>query len=215
MQIKDYYKTLGVTADASLQEIKGAYRQLMHRYHPDKNTNDQYTAGYFHEIREAYEILSQPKLRAAYDNERYLSGLSGKKNVQKITPAFIYNEAVKLLNQTTLVDAYKPTQSTVFDQADKILSDHHLAILQRESDAEFNQKLVGILLEALKGVDYFYFKDLCERLILVSRPQEVLIQSELQKKKQMMQWLRIKPWAIIFVSVFICLCMFLFLRQLK
>lgn len=64
--IKDYYKTLGIPPDASLQEIKQAYRQLAHEYHPDKNKASNASA-LFIEITEAYEILRHNEKRAAYD----------------------------------------------------------------------------------------------------------------------------------------------------
>src|SRR3972149_1057163 len=63
---KDYYKTLGVSKNASSDEIKRAYRKLAHQYHPDKNTS--HTDGVrFKEINEAYQILSDPQKRAQYD----------------------------------------------------------------------------------------------------------------------------------------------------
>lgn len=64
--IKDYYKTLGVLQDASLADIKQAYRQLAHKYHPDKNKASN-AAAIFIEITEAYEILRDDQRRAAYD----------------------------------------------------------------------------------------------------------------------------------------------------
>lgn len=72
--IKDYYKTLGVPPDASLADIKQAYRQLAHKYHPDKNKASNAVA-IFIEITEAYEILRDGEKRAAYDTlyNRYKS----------------------------------------------------------------------------------------------------------------------------------------------
>ncbi len=61
--MKDYYKILGVPRDASEQEIKKAYRKLAHKYHPDKGGNEKK----FKEISEAYQVLSDKKKRAQYD----------------------------------------------------------------------------------------------------------------------------------------------------
>jgi len=60
---KDYYKSLGVARNASKDEIKKAYRQLAHKYHPDKGGN----AEQFKEINEAYTVLSNDEKRAQYD----------------------------------------------------------------------------------------------------------------------------------------------------
>lgn len=62
--MKDYYKILGVSRDASEEEIKKAYRRLAHQYHPDKSGGDE---AKFKEINEAYQVLSDREKRARYD----------------------------------------------------------------------------------------------------------------------------------------------------
>ncbi|MEA1936691.1 MAG: molecular chaperone DnaJ [Patescibacteria group bacterium] len=61
---KDYYNILGVSKDASDNEIKKAYRKLAHQYHPDKKGGDE---AKFKEINEAYQILSDKQKRGQYD----------------------------------------------------------------------------------------------------------------------------------------------------
>lgn len=63
---KDYYEILGVPRDASLDDIKKAYRRLAKQYHPDVNKDPQANER-FKEINEAYEVLSDPQKRAQYD----------------------------------------------------------------------------------------------------------------------------------------------------
>ncbi|KAF2194950.1 TPR-like protein [Zopfia rhizophila CBS 207.26] len=65
---KDYYKILGISKDASEQEIKKAYRKLAIVHHPDKNPDDESAAERFKEIQEAHETLSDPQKRARYDS---------------------------------------------------------------------------------------------------------------------------------------------------
>ncbi len=64
---KSYYDILGVAKTATDDEIKSAYRKLALKYHPDRNPGDQNAANMFTEINEAYETLSDPQKKAAYD----------------------------------------------------------------------------------------------------------------------------------------------------
>lgn len=64
---KDPYKVLGVAKDASAEAVKKAYRDLAKKHHPDGNPGDGGAEGRFKEVSEAYEILKDPKRRAAHD----------------------------------------------------------------------------------------------------------------------------------------------------
>ena len=63
----DYYDVLGVSRDASVDEIKKAYRRLAVKYHPDKNPNDKAAEEKFKEAAEAYSVLSDAEKRARFD----------------------------------------------------------------------------------------------------------------------------------------------------
>jgi len=69
MEFKDYYKTMGVEADASAEDIKRAYRKLARKYHPDVS-EDPNAEDRFKEIGEAYEVLKDPAKREEYDQLR-------------------------------------------------------------------------------------------------------------------------------------------------
>jgi molecular chaperone DnaJ len=67
MSKRDYYEVLGVERNASESDIKKAYRRLAMKYHPDRNPDDEESLQKFREVKEAAEVLSDDRKRAAYD----------------------------------------------------------------------------------------------------------------------------------------------------
>lgn len=64
---RDYYEVLGVTRNASPDDIKKAFRRLARQHHPDVNHNDPEAEGRFKELNEAYQVLSDPEMKSRYD----------------------------------------------------------------------------------------------------------------------------------------------------
>ncbi|WP_062070220.1 DnaJ C-terminal domain-containing protein [Demequina sediminicola] len=71
---KDFYKTLGVSKDASQDEVKKAYRKLARDLHPDRNPGDSASEQKFKEVGEAYGVLSDKEQRQQYDAVRAMGG---------------------------------------------------------------------------------------------------------------------------------------------
>jgi len=70
MATKDFYKILGVSKNASSDEMKRAYRKLAQKYHPDKTHGNKAAEEKFKNVSEAYKVLSDPEKRKQYDMMR-------------------------------------------------------------------------------------------------------------------------------------------------
>lgn len=96
MTKRDYYEVLGVSKDASAEEIKKAYRQKAMQYHPDKNPDNKEAEEKFKEAAEAYEVLRDPEKKQRYDQFGHAGmggaagggGFGGFSNIDDIFSAF-------------------------------------------------------------------------------------------------------------------------------
>ncbi|QQV01180.1 MULTISPECIES: J domain-containing protein [Chryseobacterium] len=90
--MKDYYYFLGISHDASEEDIKKSYRKLSLKYHPDKNENDDFFADRFREIQEAYETLNDRDKRKTYDQNLENHQKSFRYNIPPSIKTFTANK---------------------------------------------------------------------------------------------------------------------------
>ncbi len=92
MSEHDYYETLGVSPDASAEEIKRSYRKLALETHPDRNPNDRGAEDRFKRISEAYGVLIDPQKRSQYDQYRRLGVHSSAGPRSQTSAGFGYSQ---------------------------------------------------------------------------------------------------------------------------
>lgn len=214
--MKDHYKILGVSPAATTPEIKKAYRTLAFRYHPDKNPGDPLSEATFRNIQEAYTILSSPQRRAAYDDERWLAGISSRRNfTEAITPAWLAKVATQLNADLAHMDTHRMSQRALQQYILLILDDAHLGILRQHNDTETNHTIIRELLKATAGLHARHLEPVRDRLLLLAdgdSPMCTLINDTMEERDRRARWERSLPYFVITVTLLLCLLMYWFGR---
>lgn len=180
-QVKEtaYYEALGVSPDADESKIKRAYYVNARKWHPDKNDSEEAKAK-FQAIGEAYQVLSDPKLRAVYDKEGE-AGLSGDRTevaMEKLDPSLVFtflfgSDAFNdIVGRLELV-----TQIAIGDPAETKISRSQILELER-------RRVVRLALKLRKRIEKYVVGDIetakaewraeAEKLVEVRYGEEIL-----------------------------------------
>ncbi len=216
MPLKDHYRTLGVSTSATPEEIKKAYRQLAHRHHPDKANNSSLAHEMFLDIQEAYNILSHPKKRKRYDEERFFSGLSSRRDPEQISGAWLLQQTAKLQAHMQQVDSYRMNHLALYEYLLLLLSNSHIALLKAEQHNETSVNIISMLLDATRLLRYEYFAAITDKLYLIAGQDATLrqmIQDEQVRRRKRARESRFTPWMVVALALLLCLFMYLYARK--
>ena len=214
MQLKDYYKILGIKPSATQQEIKKAYRALAFKYHPDKNPENSLSEAHFKEIQEAYATLSDSYKREIYDDERWLSGMGGKTQYQEaVTPAWLVNISIQLNVSLATMDTHRMSQKALQAYILLILTDSHLGVLQQHADQIANNTIIAELLKATKKLEVKYLDEIEQRLITLANGDEDMLQAidiKMEERIRQARKEKLLPYFILLVTLVLCMLMYLY-----
>lgn len=211
MSLKNYYKILGVSSDADVDAIRNAYRGLAKKYHPDAAPDNPFAAAHFAEIAAAYEVLSNPKKRAQYDEERWLRGLSDRKfHATSITPDWVLAEAVRLRKHMAAVDTYRMNHAALADYVMLLLAPQHLSVLR--DNAVVRAEVLREILQSTQKMHYRYVPQVAAELRQLAEGTQELegrIIAWEQAMRREAAWNRYRPLLLVLFGVFICLVIWL------
>lgn len=212
VQLKDYYSILELPPSASGDEIRKAYRRLAHQYHPDKKNNDPYAAAQFSDIKEAYEILSNPAKKDYYLQQRWYAQSIGKKIKQEsITPVTILKQMLELDRHVSKLDVHRTNQEDLSNQIVSILSDENIDMLNSFNDREIKKEIILSALKSGNALSYHYAILLTERLKRLATTDESFnkqFDQFILQHKQTNYWEKKKIWIVLFIVLLICLVIF-------
>ena len=209
MPVKDYYRTLNVPAQASIEEIKKAYRLLAQQYHPDKNNNDPYSIAYFSEIKEAYETLTNPFKKDIYLQERWYNRATGNKRSREvITPVTILKEVLEFEKYTSKMDVFRMDKERLFSYINELLSEEAISQLQQFNEPEINQQIVLTLLKPVRLLKSEKALLLTERLSKITTGNNkihLLISDTIRKIQREEKWKKYEWVFVLLITLVILL----------
>jgi curved DNA-binding protein CbpA len=213
MHLKDYYSILELEPSATLVEIKKAYRKLALQFHPDKNNNDPYAAAQFSEIKEAYEVLTNPAKKEYYLQQRWYEQSIGKRKKQEaITPVTILLQSLELERHVSTLDIFRMDKEGLKQYILALLTDSTIEQLKRFNETETDQAIVATVLKAMNPLPKGYTIDILTQLKKLSGNDEIS-NRELENfnKKTERKSRREKYSLIIIIAATIILCLLIYL----
>jgi curved DNA-binding protein CbpA len=213
----DYYQILGVAPAATSEEIKKAYRALAFKYHPDKNPDNAFAEAQFKELQEAYATLSNKTKKQKYDEERWLSGMSTRaKDKQAITPEWILHECKKLSKHMMHIDTYRMSHGSLSAYIEMLLSDAHLAVLEKDGTSEVKEEIVKEVLVATRNLLYPYLVPVTDRLEILAHKDSTLltfIENSKKERRKADSWDKYMPLFVVVIVGLLCVVMYVYAKR--
>lgn len=209
--LKDYYQILQIEPHSNLAEIKQAFRRLAMIYHPDKNPNDKYAEVQFNEIKEAYEVLTNPVKKENYLQQRWYNQSIGKRRTaETVTPVSILKLVLELEQYVSRLDVHRLNKEGLSNYIDELLSAETIEKLRQFNEPEINRQIITSTLSAMQPLTIKFLGQLPERLGTLADDETSLLRLKNFEKnrKTAFLWDRYKVAVIVLFTIFICLLIY-------
>lgn len=213
MHLKDYYAILEIEPSASIPEIKKSFRKLAQKFHPDKNKDDPYSTAQFNEIKEAYEVLTNPAKKNFYLQQRWYEQSIGKrKNQVAITPVNILKQILELEKHVSKLDIYRMDKQGLEQYILELLSNDTIDKVNKFNELEANSQIIQTTLKTINALPTKYTAKIIDQLYKMavnSDPDTKQIEVFMDKAKR--KYLREKYSLLFIITITIILCLLIFL----
>ena len=208
MLLKDYHNILQIPAHATLPEIKQAYRRLAMIYHPDKNENSADAQAEFSEIKEAYEVLTNPVKKESWLQQRwYNQNIGRKRTTETITPVSVLKLSLELEKYVSTLDVHRMNKEALANYIGELISADTIEKLKRFNETGINRQITTIILAAMKPLPVKFSKQLSSNLETLANGDEIALQQVnhflIQQQKSFL-WDKYKVIVIVILTLLIC-----------
>jgi molecular chaperone DnaJ len=216
MHVKDYYSILELQPSATQPEIKKAYRRLAQRFHPDKTNNNPYTAVQFTEIKEAYEILTNPTKKEYYLQQRWYNQSIGKKFAERtVTPATVLKQCLELDRYVASLDVHRMDKKGLAEYISNILSNAIIEQLKNFNEPDVNKTIIIYLVKTIERLRSEQAEEVAIQLYKLAdenAESKKEITDALSKHRKKENKEKYQPLIIILITIIICLLIYLMSR---
>jgi molecular chaperone DnaJ len=207
--LKDYYKILELSPQATVSEIKKNFRRLALRYHPDTNHGNRYAEAWYREIHEAYETLTNSMLRESYLQERWLLKSQGKPfaDTMPVTPPFILKQVLELLDQVKNMDHFRMSHIALQQQILLCLRDENIEALLAFNDSVITLQVIENVIAALFPLEFPLLHKIIIQLHKLSRLNSHntrLIDQYYRNRKTQYVWEKYQGIIILLITIVLC-----------
>ena len=211
--MKDYYTILECSTSSTRDEIKRNFRRLAQQYHPDKNTGDAYATARFHDIREAYETLTQPAKKNAWLQERWLQQVMNTAigETEPLTPYLILDKVLKTEKYIATSDSFRMDYLGMATVLEELISTENRNCLLTFNELEVNRTIVRQLISTAKPFPLHFLGKFIHNLEQFTAGDPESYQSVQQFKKQLRSKYngeRFKIPLIVLFTIIICLIIY-------
>jgi DnaJ domain len=209
MQLKDYYGILQIEISATKPEIKKAYRKLAMQFHPDKNQDDLYAAARFEEIKEAYEVLTNPSKKEYYLQQRWYNQSIGKRKTESIiTPVTVLKQMLELDIYVYKLDVHRMDKQGLADYTGELLSNANIDKILLFNEQHVNNQIIIIAIKAMSSLTYRQAEVISNNLYKLAGENaefKKMINEFLYLKKQKEKTEKYKPVIALLIVAILCL----------
>jgi DnaJ-class molecular chaperone len=213
MHLKDYYRILDIEPSATQPEIKQAFRKLAHRFHPDKNQQDQYASVQFAEIKEAYEVLTSPSKKEYYLQQRWYHQSTGIKKTQKLlTPVTVLKQFLELDKYVSTLDVHRMDKQGLADYINELFSGSVIAQLLSFNETHVNDQIIITAIKVMDSLKLNRAEQVSKHLFILAGENarnRKLITEFLALKKQKENVEKYRPFMLILIVLSICFLIWL------
>ncbi|MCU0323242.1 MAG: DnaJ domain-containing protein [Chitinophagaceae bacterium] len=199
MQQKNYYQILQVDAYCNAEAIKKAYRKLALQYHPDVAQNNSFYTQKFAEIKEAYEILSNPEKRKKFHEAYFFTPLAQPVNsIHDVIPL-----AIKIEQYTKETNIYTIDYTLIRLHIEDLLLKHSFIIIQSQ-EIQKKEQLANHIFNALTVLPFEILVKLQTQLLQCFPNKEQAYANLLAEKKKHFFWDKYAVVVAVVVTIGLC-----------